>query len=334
MSTFSILLGHSDVLVLQDLARHTEKLLNQLPNAKFELHEIFSSLAHALSYPSWEILQEFNEKDVLFSDVYRVVRQYFPLSIRSLLNSKANKDVGFEAAENVSKKILQRFFPCSDEWLKLWRNDIRGQTSTIKLCLLPVSTPNHFEVIGFKNELDLLIRLEHRQELGIVFGPVVEVNKNAISRRERPYKPARPIFKFIEHYANGAIFVEQDDFLVCHFDFIDSNALRLSHDEISSILVRASYFCPVSYEFSLSLSGNELYLNFHEEENIHVIAKKQLTKLELENIKVHTDGSVALVEHLFMLQALFNELEVDLSNPYEHFCKIQIARSEGFSIIS
>lgn len=336
MSTFSIFLGHSDIIVLQDLARHTEKSLNQSVNAKFNLHEIYSSIAHALNYPSWEVLRDFNINDVLFCDVFGVIVSFFPSCIKDLLSSKAGADVSIDVSEEIAKKILQGFFPKSEEWFKPWIDDIQGRAVfSIRLCLMPLNVPDHYEVIGFKNELDLLTSLERRTELDFVFGPVVQVNKNALSKRERPYAPVRPIFKYIEHFAKGAIFVENEKFKVCHFDYIDWKALQLSEDQLKTVMYRSVFFCPASYEFSFSLKGNNLFLNFHEEDKSKVIGKKKLTKFELEKVQMHIDERVAPVEFFFIYQALFfNKLEVDLSNPYLHFCKVQIASSEGFTIIS
>lgn len=337
MCKFSIFLSYSDIILLQELARHTEKILNQnTKNIKFNLHEIYSELAHALNYPSWEVLREFNIKDVLFSDIFGVIVSYFPSFIKGLLISKLGPEVRDDLSEKTCKRVLQGFFPRSDEWLKSWKDDIQGVASfPIRFCLMPLNVPDHYEVIGFKTELELLTRLEHRKALDLVFGPVVHVNKNAISKRERPYVPARPILKYIEHYAKDAIFVEEENFLVCHFNYIDWNALQLSDSQLHRVIMRSAFFCRASYDFRYSLKENTLFLDFYEEDNSLVIGKKNLTEFELEEIQMHIDDRVALVEFFFMRQALlFNEFEVDLSNPYLHFCKVQIARSDGFTIIS
>ncbi|WP_394498075.1 hypothetical protein [Shewanella sp. ENK2] len=322
MSKYTNLVSNNDLLVLKDLANHTIEILNSnISSLQFKLNEVLDAIAITIDYPSWEVLSEFSEKQVMFTDIFHLIKEHFPSCILKLIPSEVK--LTREHVVNISKKILSSFFPKNASWISTWNLD---EQSEIKLCLLPTDVGNIYEVVGYKHELDLLIALEQRDALGVSIGPCIEINKEDVDRRHRPYMPSLPLYNYIEHYAKEAIFVENDNFLVSHFNYIHDSRLRLDSEAIQLILMRASFMCPRSYEFYYEYDKGELAFYFGGYHSYECIGRKKIAKEEKKGIKAHREGEAFQIEHLFMHRSLLETLQIDLSNPYRHFCKVQVCQ--------
>ncbi|MEZ9370860.1 hypothetical protein AB4140_18845 [Shewanella sp. 10N.286.51.B2] len=331
MSEFSILISPQDKLILKELAKHTKSLL------KVEVKQtaILNSLATALGYPSWQILDSFNTKHIFGSDIFKLIKDKYPEVILSTINKYTSHSINLEEALEYAKSSIMRFSPFSNEWLDNWDGD-ESDCNYPKLCLVPLEKTNCYEVIIFRHELELLMKIESNQSFGICSGPVVEIAPEHIFRRHRPYESSVPLLKYIEEKCNDVIFIEDNEHLVINHKCLASVNLPLLEKDIEHLLYKLSFKYPFSFECRPKIEGNAYCLYFEHSYASIKVATKELNDEQLISAKekLLPSGEAISLELWFMYRAIIEVIPIDTSNTYEHFCKIQIAKLEGFTFFN
>lgn len=322
MSEYQYYLSVKDKTVLKSLAKHIKDFV--APSIK--LTSIQNSLANGLSYPNWKELQSFNTHDALFTDISVLLRVAISSTIKSLNIAPAHDQVTID----IFKEFAQ-----DPVWSRTGGDE---PAKEINFCLIPLNASDDYELIAFRSELELLIRLEKENLSELILNPVIKIEKRHIKHRQRPYKPRRPILKFLETYTD-IIFIESQS-KVCFFNYIPDTAANISNQEFERAITRSIFYKPSSYKFRLSIENDlflvQMYKASLDEEPITSGAIKisDSNKSVLES-RVYPSERYSCVEDAFLLYSLdddFNPIP-KTTNSYFDFCRLTIAKICGCTLI-
>lgn len=324
MSTYNIFLSQKDKAFLKALA----KTIKSERSPKSALTSIQNTIALSLGYNSWNALQEFNKCDVQFTDLAAILKIAISHTVKEFLNATDINDA--------SNELYSLFFG-SSVWTEYGDNN---PGSAIHMCLLPLDQQDQYELVGFTSELDLVNKIESRSSTDLVMNPVISIDRELISRRERPYAARRPILKYLESI-KGIVFLESNA-KICHFDYISSSEVDITSDDITRTLMRCAFLSPSSYIYQFRIEKDLFVARLYREEvDSSSNSLAGAVKIDSENrallkSRTHPIEGYSCVEDALIYAAFddcFDIMPIQ-NHSYFDFCRYSIAKIFGLQSIA
>ncbi len=331
MSEFNLFVSQHDLQVLKEFVHFTRKHCN----VQFKLHDGYNFLAKSMGYPSWNALTKFNKHEVLFSDVFQILKMSAPDFIEFLADNAGLK-LKKGSANSISESLLTRFTPTNQQWLSLAGAGESANKNEIKLCLLPTDNENKFRLISYKNLLELFNRLtSDTEKLSLHFEPIIHVEPSKVFSRKRPYKSELPIFKYLSESLDSAVFVETNNIVISHFPCIKSEDLDITEQQLRTVLIRATFFCECSYFYTYKTKKNLFVLYAHNDNEQKLIGTKAADREEILKFNASRPNGVHFPsELLFQINLLRHIPPVDVRDNYFEYCNKSMCNYHDLNYVS